>query len=303
MNLTRQISFLICTVCVCFHLVGCSEINPPAVEPPTNVNNVNNEQTPNSLLTSMAESSSTYQPEETEETPEHHQQTLSFDYIRSLYEGTAGSLSYVEIMKSRIRDGYYVIVDYSAIQRDLYYFDDINGYTRLGIGGHRGLFSIREVSLTQGEFIEVYAAAHNGTGRMYLYENNESVRLAYTIQGSIIDTNLNSWRQEEAVYFVSEELVAELTDGKRISWIYANGRLNSEYSDFNSDGHTDIRFYGIRQTTITSEGDHDDIRVVLEEAYMMLYLFDPEGDVFYLDQEYSFPIGSEQYSKWLQVWP
>ena len=217
---------------------------------------------------------------------------LSFEYIKNMYEGYAGVLSHICIKKSRVRDGYYVVVDYSAIEEEAFYYEESKGFVPLAMGGLPGLFSVREVTLSQGEFLEDFRPGRNGTGGVRFYENSEDMTLSYDVFELLIDRNAEGLYYEELPYLISDELKAELNEGDRISWVYANGRLDAEYADFNNDGHTDMRFYGIRKTMV--DKDEDSLLVVAEEFYMMIFLFDPESNEFVLDREEVIPLNTTE---------
>lgn len=200
-----------------------------------------------------------------------------------------GYLSEVCFSKSNTREGYYVIVDYSGSKKEVLYYEDSSGFTETGIGGLRTVFSFKEVTLSQGELLEVFSAGNMGTGYLYLYENNSDYTLQYSIEDLyVIDKNMDVKSYEELPEELKESLGIE--DGDYVSWVHANGRLDVEYNDFNSDGHTDIRLYGIKQMLVTQPSQIAEPRIVAEEFCIYTYLFSPEANSFILHQEILTPL-------------
>ena len=214
---------------------------------------------------------------------------LSLELINEyLAKQSPGKLDEVCIMRSKNRDGYYLIVDYSGRDKEVLYYESSKGLEKTGIGGLKSVFSFREVSLSQGEYLEVFAAGSMGTGYFYLYKNDSTYDVAYSLEDKyVIDVNMDAITYGELPELVSGKL--DIAEGYITSWVINNGRLEVEYDDYNADSHTDIRFYGIRQTIVTKD-DHDAKTTVAEDIYVCTYLFNPELDDFVFDQELFIPL-------------
>jgi hypothetical protein len=190
-------------------------------------------------------------------------------------------------MKSEIRDGFYIIVDYTGRGNDVLYYEDSTGLVETDIGGLTQTFSLKEVSLSQGEFLESHTTGSMGTGSFQLYKNDSTYDVAYSIEDIfIVDMNMDYRYYDETPESLRNSL--HIPPGYATSWVFANGRLEVEYNDYNCDSHTDLKFYGIKQTLIT--GDDDLSTVVAEEAYIRAYLYDPNLDDFVFAQELSSPL-------------
>jgi len=234
------------------------------------------------ILAFLVSCSSTSMLKEAGSVNEIVESSLSFEDINSyLQKRSPGFLSEVCIIKSIVRNGYYIVVDYSGIDKEVFYYEESCGFVETGIGGLGSVFYFREVTLSQGEFLEVFRAGSMGTGYLYLYENNESLKLAYSIDDRyVIDLNMDFRSVKEASDMISNELLSKLHENEYVSQVYTNGSLNIEYDDYNSDGNTDIRLCGIRRTLVTKDESDDVPTVIAEEICSFTYLFDEEENDF-----------------------
>jgi len=228
---------------------------------------------------------------------------LSYHDIEKLYDNQPGNLSYLSIIDSRVRDGFYIVVDYSGIEKDAYYFEPNLGYQQTSMGGEHSLFYFREITLSQGEFLEVFSAAHNGTGRLYLYNNDTNMDLAYTIQATAINAGYDARYSCKLERILTEEQYSVYADNETIIWRYAGGRLNVEYDDYNMDGYTDIKMYGLGQLIDKSFGYKGSATVIAEAMYIVTLYFDHNENDFIINEEEYIPLETEQYDKWQQIWP
>ena len=210
-----------------------------------------------------------------------HERDLSFTGISNyLSERAPGQLTQTCIMKSIVRDGYYVIVDYSGRDTWVLYYEDPIGFVDTGISGLASTFSFKEVNLSQGDFLEVYSAGSMGTGYLHLYENNDRMRLAYALDAFyVIDVNMDMRLLADIPITLQNEF-KEMNENVRVSWVYVGGRLNVDYSDYNSDGYSDIKLSGIRKTLVTIDEQDDDPKTIIEEACFFTYLFNPNANGF-----------------------
>ena len=208
---------------------------------------------------------------------------LSIEAINEfLKKRSPGRLSEAHIMKSRIQEGYYIIVDYSGRDSEVLLYENSIGLIETGIGGLNRTFSFREITLSQGDLLEVFSAGSMGTGYLNLYKNNNTFDLAYFLDDTYAtDINMDSRSYEELPESVLDK--QNIEKGCLTSWIYANGNLNVVYNDYNNDGHTDIRLYGIKQTLVST--DTQSTEVIAEELYICYYLYNPETDEFILNEE------------------
>jgi len=135
------------------------------------------------------------------------------------------------------------------------------------------ILSVKCVSLSQGDFIEVYDCSHKGNGGMKLISWDNLTKAKYEFYGKV-DKYHEGYVGENVIDQFNLPTIYESGPGYGYSFIYNGGYLPVEYKDVNNDGYTDVVFSGIKELVKDSEGvnyDNDTIMAYIYEKEVYLY--------------------------------
>ena len=176
-----------------------------------------------------------------------------------------------------------IISDYKS--KSLFIIENVDNTKRFnlinvdGASGNAALFEAKEISISQGDFILVYAAGSAGLGDMEFYSLESPYELIYSVAG-VIDQYHESYPIPPESIAISDLYLDD--DGMaRYSKIYDHNRLNPEFIDINDDGHTDIILKGIKKTVVEMASNPFSYATTIEEYYCQyIYLYDIESNEF-----------------------
>lgn len=138
--------------------------------------------------------------------------------------------------------------------------------------GTTDYFSFDIISISEGNFITVYAATHMGNGNLEMIQlENIPGRKA----GALPDYEL---------YAIDNHLEGmEKETGTLVSKIFKDGILSPAYKDVNQDGNTDIVLSGVIQEYQSTKETEEEL--TNEKPVYEVYVFNPEDKTFMLQSE------------------
>lgn len=136
------------------------------------------------------------------------------------------------------------------------------------------------VDISQGEFLELYIASHQGNGQTILLDVND-LSVQFVFEGTVDFHNEGSVGEDIIQEFMLPTLPG-YDKGYGYSFVYNGDMVTSVFSDLNDDGNTDVTFYGIKELVT------DDENIPIQFIYIEdVYLYDGSKNQFFLSQDLS----------------
>ena len=140
------------------------------------------------------------------------------------------------------------------------------------------------VSISQGEFIEVYCSSHSGNGSMLLIPRDDLKTPKYEF--GVVDLSHEGYVSEETVDTYNLPVLEGMEKGYGYSFVYEGGYLKAEYKDLNGDGNTDIVFHGIKGLVADNRSETEDNPSPIVLFHIKkVYIYDSIKDEFVLSPD------------------
>ncbi len=193
-------------------------------------------------------------------------------------------------------------------RNELYAGEKADGELKLTMlsDGLGQVYDATPVSISQGDFIEVYSMTHMGNGDLELYDLDSPYKKRYVFSG-IVDRHHESASvpsdaesitvpresgnpaEEQAVcvpYTIYDYSGLTVGDDGCVCYskVYEGDRLTASYDDVNGDGNSDVTFRGVEKTI---DENLPDKPVIRERYCKYTFLYNADKDLFEYADEYS----------------